>query len=46
LCSYLSLRLDEGTKLADRLERVGDICFMLGLVSLTAIIFLFAYEVI
>jgi hypothetical protein len=46
LCSYLSLRMDEGTKLADGLERVGDICFMLGLISLTVIIFLFAYEVI
>jgi hypothetical protein len=38
--------MDEGAKLADRLERVADICFMLGLISLTVIIFLFAYEVI
>lgn len=46
VCSYLSLRQDDGSPLADGLERAADICFMLGLVGLTVIILLFAYEVI
>jgi hypothetical protein len=45
-CSYLSLRMEDGSALADRLERIADHCFMLGLVGLTVIILLFAYEVI
>jgi hypothetical protein len=45
-CSYLSLRLEEGSVMAERLERIADICFMIGLIALTVIIILFAYEVI
>jgi hypothetical protein len=45
-CSYLSLRTEDGSALADRLERIADQCFMLGLIGLTVIILLFAYEVI
>jgi hypothetical protein len=45
-CSYLSLRMEDGSVLAERLERVADICFMIGLIGLTLIILLFAYEVI
>jgi hypothetical protein len=45
-CSYLSLRMEDGSRLAEGLERVADICFMLGLISLTIITLLFAYEVI
>jgi hypothetical protein len=46
--SYLSLRMREGsnTGRADILERVADVFFMVGLFALTAIMFLFAYEVI
>lgn len=47
-CSYLSLRVPEGsnTNRAAFLERVADVCFMAGLLGLTVIMFLFAYEVI
>ncbi len=48
LCSYLSLRAkersnEEGPNL---LERIADFCFMLGLLTLTITMVLFAYEVI
>ena len=46
IASYLSIRLDVGSGRAVRLERCADICFVLGLVSLTSIAVLFAYETI
>jgi len=46
LLSYGSLRLDAESVLAVRLERAADFAFMLGLVALTVISLLFAYEVI
>ncbi|MGN6516023.1 MAG: hypothetical protein ACTHLR_09310 [Rhizomicrobium sp.] len=45
-CSYVSLRRPEGSESARLLERVADFSFMLGLLALTVIILLFAYEVI
>lgn len=44
--SYASLRLDPESRSAIRLERVADFAFMVGLVALTVISILFAYEVI
>jgi hypothetical protein len=46
LLSYASLRLDAEARAAAVLERAADIAFMLGLVALTVISLLFAYEVI
>ncbi|WP_419828354.1 hypothetical protein [Methylobacterium sp.] len=44
--SYLSIRLTAENELAVRLERCADICFVLGLASLSLIAILFAYETI
>lgn len=44
--SYLSMRLDDDRPLALRLERVADICFVIGLLGLSTITLLFAYETI
>ncbi|GJE16952.1 hypothetical protein [Methylobacterium marchantiae] len=44
--SYLSIRLDDDRPLAIRLERVADICFVVGLLGLSTITLLFAYETI
>ena len=44
LCSYLSLRF-EG-RLSESLERIADVFFMAGLLALTLVTILFAYEVI
>ncbi|WP_019903737.1 hypothetical protein [Methylobacterium sp. 77] len=44
--SYLSMRLDDDRPLAMRLERVADICFVIGLLGLSTITLLFAYETI
>ena len=46
IASYLSIRLGAGSDLEARLERSADICFVLGLVSLSIISVLFAYETI
>ncbi|ACL58173.1 conserved hypothetical protein [Methylobacterium nodulans ORS 2060] len=46
LASYLSMRRTTGIGLSARLERVADLCFVLGLVSLSLIAVLFAYETI
>jgi hypothetical protein len=46
ISSYISLRLEpDGVALAT-FERVADIAFMIGLVALTIVALLFAYEVI
>ncbi|MBO1020549.1 hypothetical protein IPV08_11260 [Methylobacterium sp. SD274] len=42
--SYLSMRLDDGRPFALRLERIADICFVIGLIGLSTITLLFAYE--
>jgi hypothetical protein len=44
VASYLSIRLVSGNDRAARLERCADICFVLGLISLSLISILFAYE--
>jgi hypothetical protein len=46
VASYLSIRLASENELAIRLERCADICFVLGLGSLSVIAILFAYETI
>jgi hypothetical protein len=45
--SYLSIRLADGRpSLSHRCERVADVFFLLGLVSLVAVAALFAFEVL
>ncbi|MGU3387996.1 hypothetical protein ACLBYG_26100 [Methylobacterium sp. D53M] len=46
IASYLSIRLDDGGDLSVTLERCADICFVIGLIGLTLISVLFAYETI
>jgi hypothetical protein len=46
LASYLSMRRTTGIGLSARLERVADLCFVVGLISLSIIAVLFAYETI
>jgi hypothetical protein len=47
-CSYMSLRGKEraDTDAPNLMERIADVCFMLGLLTLTVTMVLFAYEVI
>lgn len=44
--SYLSMRLSDHRPLAIRLERLADICFVIGLLGMSTITLLFAYETI
>ncbi len=44
--SYTSLRLEPEVRHVVTLERIADIFFMVGLVALTLVALLFAYEVI
>jgi hypothetical protein len=46
LTSYLSMRDLTGNRLGARLERAADLCFMAGLITLSVISLLFAYETI
>ena len=46
LLSYLSTRLEARPRLSRFLEQVADNFFLLGLVGITGVAFLFAYEVI
>jgi hypothetical protein len=46
IASYLSIRLTAQNELAIRLERCADICFVFGLITLSLISVLFAYETI
>jgi hypothetical protein len=46
LTSYLSIRWSDRTKLSIRIERVADAIFLGGLVGITLVATLFAYEVI
>ena len=46
IASYLSIRLGNGGDLPVSLERCADICFVIGLIGLTLIAVLFAYETI
>nr|WP_026191017.1 hypothetical protein [Methylobacterium sp. WSM2598] len=46
LASYLSMRRTTSAVLSARLERIADLCFVLGLACLSLIAVLFAYETI
>ena len=46
VASYLSIRLAADNELAIHMERCADICFVLGLGSLSVIAILFAYKTI
>lgn len=46
LASYLSIRLSDQTRLSVRIERFADTVFLCGLVGITLVATLFAYEVI
>ena len=46
IASYLSIRLAAENDLTTRLERCADVCFVIGLVSLSLIAILFAYETV
>ncbi|MCE4224395.1 hypothetical protein HCU64_11585 [Methylobacterium sp. C25] len=44
--SYLSMRWPTESRLSTKLEAAADVCFVLGLVSLSVISVLFAYEAV
>lgn len=46
LTSYLSIRHSDRTKLSLQIERMADVIFLCGLVGITLVATLFAYEVI
>jgi hypothetical protein len=46
LASYLSMRYSDREKLSVRIERLADTIFLWGLVGITLVATLFAYEVI
>jgi hypothetical protein len=46
LTSYLSIRYSERTELSFRIERVADAIFLCGLIGITIVATLFAYDVI
>ena len=46
LTSYLSIRWSGRTRLSVRVEQVADMIFLCGLVGITVVATLFAYEVI
>lgn len=46
ILSYISLRLDPESRTGAMLERAADATFMVGLLAVTVIALLFAYEII
>jgi hypothetical protein len=46
LTSYLSIRYSDRTRLSFRIERMADVIFLCGLIGITLVATLFAYEVI
>jgi hypothetical protein len=46
LSSYLSIRYADQARLSARIERIADVIFLCGLVGITMVTILFAYEVI
>jgi hypothetical protein len=46
IASYLSIRYADRVGLSARIERLADVIFLCGLVGITAVTLLFAYEVI
>lgn len=45
-CAYISMRIDGPGQLSALFARLADICFISGLVALTVITLLFAFEII
>jgi hypothetical protein len=46
LTSYLSIRWSDRARLSNRIEQIADVVFLCGLVGITLVATLFAYEVI
>ena len=46
IASYISIRHPERPRLSTRCEMTADLCFLLGLIGITAIALFFAYEII
>lgn len=46
LTSYLSIRYADQARFSARIERIADVIFLCGLVGITMVTILFAYEVI
>jgi hypothetical protein len=46
LTSYLSIRYSDRARLSFRIERIADVIFLAGLIGITLVATLFAYEVI
>ncbi|WP_407152426.1 hypothetical protein [Bradyrhizobium sp. ORS 86] len=46
LTSYLSIRFSDRPRLSARIEQIADLIFLIGLVGITLVATLFAYEVI
>jgi hypothetical protein len=46
LTSYLSIRYSDRAELSFHIERVADVIFLCGLIGITIVARLFAYEVI
>ncbi len=46
LTSYLSIRCSQRTSLSFRIEQIADLIFLGGLIGITLVATLFAYEVI
>jgi hypothetical protein len=46
LASYLSIRYSDRPRLSARIEQIADLIFLMGLVGITLVATLFAYEVI
>lgn len=46
LASYLSIRYSDRPRLSARIEQIADLIFLVGLVGITLVATLFAYEVI
>src|SRR5580658_7115019 len=46
LTSYLSIRFSDRARLSFRIERIADVIFLAGLIGITLVATLFAYEVI
>ena len=46
LASYLSIRYSDRPRLSTRIEQIADLIFLAGLIGITLVVTLFAYEVI
>lgn len=46
VASYASIRTEARATMRRRLERAADICFLVGLLGLTVLSLVFAYEVL